>query len=251
MVAPPNDEKKIRDMVALCEENGTGGPWTPAARYLLEQLDIVRRENAELLAQQKERLTFDALRIVNVKRCETAFRQGLHEWSPMEWAAATAGELGEAANIVKKLRRGDPNICIEEIGAELADLQTYLDLWAASLGIDLGEATVRKFNQVSDRKGTDIRLDVGATMRVDMRRYVCGACGVKEVKLWRQYLPRLAVTLRCANCAEGKTGSLLNLKEADTIGDLVPAIPVNDTFWGHAAAPEEGVKWWKSLPTRP
>jgi hypothetical protein len=37
------------------------------------------------------------------------------------------------------------------IGKELADVQTYLDILAFQCGVDLGDATVEKFNEVSDR----------------------------------------------------------------------------------------------------
>lgn len=41
---------------------------------------------------------------------------------------------------------------------ELADVQIYLDLLALSIEIDLEEATVEKFNEVSDRIGVNIKL---------------------------------------------------------------------------------------------
>ena len=106
-------------------------------------------------------LTFAALREANVLRCNTAFGVGsgdhLNEWTPSDWLMATTGELGELANMLKKRLRGDdiPQIDIEH---EVADVAIYLDLLAARLGSDLGEAVRRKFNQVSARKNTDIRI---------------------------------------------------------------------------------------------
>ena len=41
---------------------------------------------------------------------------------------------------------------------ELADAQIYLDLLAKSIGVDLGEATRAKFNEVSDRVGVPVYL---------------------------------------------------------------------------------------------
>ena len=87
-----------------------------------------------------------------------------------------AGECGEACNKVKKLRRiaetpeseavhesryrdeksyGDH---VEFLAMELADLVTYADLLAARLGIDLGEAVTRKFNRVSHRVNSNLKL---------------------------------------------------------------------------------------------
>ena len=41
---------------------------------------------------------------------------------------------------------------------ELADVVCYLDLLAFRLGIDLGEAVRDKFNRVSERVGSDVKL---------------------------------------------------------------------------------------------
>lgn len=84
-------------------------------------------------------------------------------WSLSDWMTATMGELGEAANIIKKLNRhrdgissvGDPSEAELriELQAELADTFAYLVLVAQEAGIDLAGATVNKFNIVSDREG--------------------------------------------------------------------------------------------------
>lgn len=103
-----------------------------------------------------DNLRFDEFRRVNVIRCEQAFHP-LEEWSPTDWATAMGGECGEALNLIKKLRRGEV-VSSDHIAAELADLVTYADLLAARLGIDLGAAVRRKFNEVSGRKGSPIRL---------------------------------------------------------------------------------------------
>ena len=75
------------------------------------------------------------------------------DWSLNDWGIAVAGELGEAANILKKIRRGDFTLeaAREDLGKELADAVTYLDILAMQAGIDLGEATRLKFNEVSER----------------------------------------------------------------------------------------------------
>lgn len=119
-------------------------------------------------------LSFAALRSANVRRCEQVFH-GVNEWSPTDWGNAMAGEVGEACNLIKKLRRLGPTpetipavesqagqACLAEfrkdIGKELADVVTYADLLAERLGIDLGLAVAEKFNEVSRKKGSDIEL---------------------------------------------------------------------------------------------
>ena len=113
-------------------------------------------------------LTFETLREVNVRRCETAFH-AVNKWAPEMWACAVAGEAGEMCNAVKKLKRvtdgintaNDPQTeaeAVEAIGKELADTVIYADLLAARLGIDLGAAVVAKFNEVSARMGCTITL---------------------------------------------------------------------------------------------
>ena len=84
-------------------------------------------------------------------------------WSLSDWMTATVGELGEAANIIKKMNRhrdgiataSDPTVdeLRAELRLELADTLSYLVLVAEQAGIDLAGATVEKFNTVSDRQG--------------------------------------------------------------------------------------------------
>lgn len=100
-------------------------------------------------------MQFDELRQANVRRCEDVFHP-LESWSPTDWACALAGEAGETCNAVKKLMRGDGSI--EAIAAELADTVIYADLLAARLGVDLGAAVRAKFNAVSEKLGSDVRL---------------------------------------------------------------------------------------------
>jgi len=113
-------------------------------------------------------LNFDQLRLANVQRCEEVFHP-LHDWSPTDWATALAGEAGETCNEVKKLRRldgADASIDTPEererlrvaIGKEIADLIIYADLLAARLNIDLSDAVAGKFNEVSIKRGSAVRL---------------------------------------------------------------------------------------------
>lgn len=84
------------------------------------------------------------------------------DWSPAEWLQATVGELGELANLLKKIRRGDfdrsdPAV-LREVRHEIADVAIYLDLLALQFDVDLGEAVREKFNIVSDRVGAAVLI---------------------------------------------------------------------------------------------
>lgn len=106
-------------------------------------------------------LTFDTLRAANLERAKHySPERGVDVWDPAEWIMALVGELGELANILKKVKRGDmPFKDVElDVGNELADVQTYLDLLAARLDIDLGRVTIEKFNAISRRVGSAVRI---------------------------------------------------------------------------------------------
>lgn len=105
-------------------------------------------------------LTFDELRKANVARCESpdGFDHPLDNWSVAEWGCAVSGEVGEACNIAKKLLRVRDSIpgnkqskeeLQEALIREIADAVIYLDLWAASQGIDLEMAVRLAFNAKS------------------------------------------------------------------------------------------------------
>lgn len=93
------------------------------------------------------------------------------DWNPAQWLQALVGELGEYANIRKKFERGDLTFMefYIEASKELADVQTYLDILALRCldtvdrvhptGIDLGQATIEKFNQVSFRVESPVHID--------------------------------------------------------------------------------------------
>ena len=112
-------------------------------------------------------LTFRQLALANLERCLKWHPKGLAEWSLSDWGIATIGELGEAANVIKKINRATHGLVGNDIGIselqrqlanELADTVIYLDLLAQRAGIDLEKAIIRKFNEVSDRNGFNIKL---------------------------------------------------------------------------------------------
>ena len=100
----------------------------------------------------------------NRTRCESpsGFNHKLDSWSLSDWMTATAGELGEAANVAKKLNRvrdGIPGNAESEatlranLTDEIADTFIYLDLLAQSQGIDLAAAVRSKFDRTSRKIG--------------------------------------------------------------------------------------------------
>ncbi len=96
-------------------------------------------------------MTIRELQEINKLRCEEW--HPVDDWDSSEWIMALIGEFGELANYMKKRRRGDGEFKTE-IRKELADVQCYLLLLAEREGVDLQSATIEKFNEVSERRGS-------------------------------------------------------------------------------------------------
>lgn len=106
----------------------------------------------------------DSFSARNLRRCEAAngFNHKLSDWSLSDWMTATLGELGEAANIVKKLNRVRDGIkgnaetseqLHKALADELADAAIYLDLLAQAAGFDLETIREAKFAASSKKIG--------------------------------------------------------------------------------------------------
>ena len=72
-------------------------------------------------------------------------RPDLEPWTPDHWFTALLGEVGEAANLMKKLFRGFGNKESEVelhdmLARELADCVIYLDIFAREMGVNLWRA---------------------------------------------------------------------------------------------------------------
>jgi NTP pyrophosphatase (non-canonical NTP hydrolase) len=117
-------------------------------------------------------LTFAAFSAANLARCESpdGFGHALGSWSLSDWFTAAMGELGEAANVAKKLNRVRDGITGNTQGeaelraklrAEVADAIIYLDLLAQSQGFDLGGAVRETFDRKSEQIGYPRRLGDG------------------------------------------------------------------------------------------
>lgn len=112
-------------------------------------------------------LTFAAFRLANLARCTKWHPEGIESWSASDWLTAVTGELGELASLLKMRNRERDRLpgnkfspTDKMIADEVADVFTYLDLLAARLGVDLGRATVEKFNEVSARVGFSDRIEL-------------------------------------------------------------------------------------------
>lgn len=123
-------------------------------------------------------LTFNTLREANLVRLPL-FKNNLgnpahshpegKDWSINDWTTAVLGELGEFANVAKKYRRGDitKEEFIKYASEELPDVQIYLDILAFQCGINLGNATIEKFNKTSRKIKANIFLAVDDWYRYD------------------------------------------------------------------------------------
>lgn len=106
----------------------------------------------------------------NLRRSEAVngFNHHLNDWTLGEWLLATFGELGEAANIEKKMlrirtrargndRKGGNPVTMTELRTkfrkEIADAFIYLLLTAARAEFDLADAVEEKYAEVSDEIG--------------------------------------------------------------------------------------------------
>ena len=108
-------------------------------------------------------LTFKELAHVNAERCKRWHHADTEPWTGADWSNAMCGEAGEAANVVKKLRRhetGTANPVLdppggslrEMLGHEIADTILYAFLLADHYCINVERAVIQKFNSVSDKQ---------------------------------------------------------------------------------------------------
>lgn len=114
-------------------------------------------------------ITFKAFSQLNRARSESpnGFKHKLDSWSLSDWLTALAGEVGEAANLIKKLNRcrdgipGNEQTATElhaRLGEELADAFIYLDLLTQAAGFDLEDEVFKKFNMTSFKIGFPEKL---------------------------------------------------------------------------------------------
>lgn len=114
------------------------------------------------------RLAFDDLSAANLARVSEWHPDGLHGWSPSDWAVAATGELGELCSAIRRMndrrdgvpgsRELNPDYVLMNAAEELGDTVVFLDLLAQRLGLNLGDCVTNTFNRVSAREGFRYRL---------------------------------------------------------------------------------------------
>lgn len=111
-------------------------------------------------------ITLSSLREANIARQE--YWGGSENWTLADWSNALAGEVGEACNVVKKLRRPelgtvgndhDPAHYTTQLGSEIGDVLIYLDLLANAAGLSLAECVMASFNGKSEKLGMPVRIE--------------------------------------------------------------------------------------------
>lgn len=115
-----------------------------------------------------EYLTFAKFSETNRKRCESPVPNGFgesiipgSEYDAEHWALAAGEEMGEVIGAVlgmtgRKARK--KHLTKEDVCNEIGDVVACLDLLAQSIGSSVGECARTKFNMVSDRIGSNIKL---------------------------------------------------------------------------------------------
>lgn len=115
-------------------------------------------------------MTFAEFSSRNRRRCEAkdGFNHPLSGWSTSDWFVAVMGEIGEAANIAKKLNRvrdgipGNTEHVADlriKLRKELGDVYVYLDLLAQSCGINIEEAAIEVFDAKSRQIGYPVLIN--------------------------------------------------------------------------------------------
>jgi NTP pyrophosphatase (non-canonical NTP hydrolase) len=78
---------------------------------------------------------------------------GGEAWTPADWCLAIAGEVGELANILKKIKRHDCPLdsVRDKIKKEVADIITYADHLMTCVEGDTEEELQKKFDEITQR----------------------------------------------------------------------------------------------------
>jgi NTP pyrophosphatase (non-canonical NTP hydrolase) len=149
------DSVKYLDARGLIDRNPDNPDWI----QLRDESEAVETachptpDTLQGLFRDRPTITFREFQITNALRCSEAFNHTLEDWLPAGWPLAICGEVGELANLMKKVLRGDFTIedKRKEIEGEIADVICYCDLFASAIGADTGEIVRRKFNEVTKR----------------------------------------------------------------------------------------------------
>lgn len=114
-------------------------------------------------------LTFNQFQLANEERCKKGFNHSLDGWSLLEWCGAMAGEVGEACNKAKKLKRFEmelkgnkPNETVaglrNAMALEIGDSIVYGFLVLSAAGYNVEDVIKEVFNTKSDEIKSDIKV---------------------------------------------------------------------------------------------
>ncbi len=150
-------------MVALMGEVGELAAVLPETGVLANEAEMMKRCIAALgqvaNTMKKLRRGVDYTK----GKSQEELKDGLHrEFAGFVWWSRRLSDV--LFNIGGKLTDPLPAVRTEVLedgdpAGEVGDVQTYLDLLAHSVGVDLGPATVAKFNEVSKRVGSPLVLE--------------------------------------------------------------------------------------------
>lgn len=120
----------------------------------------------QMIIQQSKPLTFEKVSKYNLERCN--IWHNINDWTLADWLTATCGELGELANVVKKMKRYEQNIQSNnnilpadfalKLSEEIGGTFLYLDLFTQRAGLQLIDVIPYEFNRVSTREKFSIFL---------------------------------------------------------------------------------------------
>lgn len=106
-------------------------------------------------------MTLEQMQAINAAR-SARWMAGSPGWTTLEVAGELAGEVGELANVCKKLRRSEmgvpgnkvsDDVLREQARAEMGDVLIVLMLVASKLDVNLAEAARDVFNAKSEQMG--------------------------------------------------------------------------------------------------
>ncbi len=132
--------------------------------------DVANIQDIASIEKKSAPITMKSFSKMNAKRCTspTGFNCALDAWSLSDWMVAVLGELGEAANVLKKLNRVRDGIrgnkeseaeLRQKFKRELADAFIYLDLVMQASGFDTEDAVLEVFHSKSREIGYVYKIE--------------------------------------------------------------------------------------------
>lgn len=135
------------------------------------------------------------------------------DWSLGEWMNAILGELGEAANIIKKVKRGDLSLfeAKVELGREFADIVIYADLTSLRLDLawnyypDFGTMRIRNIDYFIDAENDNVSLGEWMNRAAGQFGYLARVID-EGVYLKAPIAYYMTNMLTCIDCVANKAG---------------------------------------------